>query len=274
MARESTRAGYEPENLRIRHQAPRRSAPDHWRGHLHRRLVAARHALRRACFAARTPMPRIGNDRRRRAKSAPGVVAVYHRRRHRRAQAGAVRLALAQLRTSRCRYTRAIANDTVRYVGDIVAVVVAETALVRRTMRSSSSTWTTTPLASGRPMRPRQLSGRAAAACRDRRTTRHSTGRSPAATSTRRSRTPTSSSRNGSSSSGSSRTRWSRAPRSRSASGASGELTLWNTTQNPHILRFLCSVVDRSARRQAPRHRARGRRRVRQQDRRVSARTF
>ena len=26
-------------------------------------------------------------------------------------------------------------------------------------------------------------------------------------------------------------------------SGASGELTLWNTTQNPHILRFLCSVV-------------------------------
>jgi aerobic carbon-monoxide dehydrogenase large subunit len=25
--------------------------------------------------------------------------------------------------------------------------------------------------------------------------------------------------------------------------GASGELTLWNTTQNPHILRFLCSVV-------------------------------
>jgi carbon-monoxide dehydrogenase large subunit len=26
-------------------------------------------------------------------------------------------------------------------------------------------------------------------------------------------------------------------------SGASGELTLWNTTQNPHILRFLCSIV-------------------------------
>jgi len=26
-------------------------------------------------------------------------------------------------------------------------------------------------------------------------------------------------------------------------SGASGELTLWNTTQNPHIARFLCSVV-------------------------------
>jgi carbon-monoxide dehydrogenase large subunit len=26
-------------------------------------------------------------------------------------------------------------------------------------------------------------------------------------------------------------------------SGASGELTLWNTTQNPHILRFLCSAV-------------------------------
>jgi carbon-monoxide dehydrogenase large subunit len=26
-------------------------------------------------------------------------------------------------------------------------------------------------------------------------------------------------------------------------SGASGELTLWNTTQNPHILRFLCSLV-------------------------------
>src|SRR5262245_25562533 len=26
-------------------------------------------------------------------------------------------------------------------------------------------------------------------------------------------------------------------------SGASGELTLWNTTQNPHILRFLTSVV-------------------------------
>jgi carbon-monoxide dehydrogenase large subunit len=26
-------------------------------------------------------------------------------------------------------------------------------------------------------------------------------------------------------------------------SGAAGELTLWNTTQNPHILRFLCSVV-------------------------------
>jgi len=26
-------------------------------------------------------------------------------------------------------------------------------------------------------------------------------------------------------------------------SGASGELTLWNTTQNPHIVRFLCSVV-------------------------------
>ena len=26
-------------------------------------------------------------------------------------------------------------------------------------------------------------------------------------------------------------------------SGASAELTLWNTTQNPHILRFLCSVV-------------------------------
>jgi carbon-monoxide dehydrogenase large subunit len=26
-------------------------------------------------------------------------------------------------------------------------------------------------------------------------------------------------------------------------SAASGELTLWNTTQNPHILRFLCSVV-------------------------------
>jgi carbon-monoxide dehydrogenase large subunit len=25
--------------------------------------------------------------------------------------------------------------------------------------------------------------------------------------------------------------------------GASGELTLWNTTQNPHILRFLCSGV-------------------------------
>ena len=25
--------------------------------------------------------------------------------------------------------------------------------------------------------------------------------------------------------------------------GASGDLTLWNTTQNPHILRFLCSVV-------------------------------
>jgi carbon-monoxide dehydrogenase large subunit len=25
--------------------------------------------------------------------------------------------------------------------------------------------------------------------------------------------------------------------------GASGELTLWNTTQNPHILRFLCSLV-------------------------------
>jgi len=26
-------------------------------------------------------------------------------------------------------------------------------------------------------------------------------------------------------------------------SGASGELTLWNTTQNPHIVRFLCSLV-------------------------------
>src|SRR5262249_56279921 len=26
-------------------------------------------------------------------------------------------------------------------------------------------------------------------------------------------------------------------------SAASAELTLWNTTQNPHIVRFLCSVV-------------------------------
>ena len=28
---------------------------------------------------------------------------------------------------------------------------------------------------------------------------------------------------------------------------ASGELTLWNTTQNPHIVRFLCAGVDRCA---------------------------
>ena len=31
--------------------------------------------------------------------------------------------------------------------------------------------------------------------------------------------------------------------RSRSGARATGELTLWNTTQNPHIVRFLCSVV-------------------------------
>ena len=54
--------------------------------------------------------------------------------------------------------------------------------------------------------------------------------------------------------------------------GASGELTLWNTTQNPHILRFLTSVVDRHSRRQAAGDRAGSRWRVRQQDRRLSGR--
>ena len=37
--------------------------------------------------------------------------------------------------------------------------------------------------------------------------------------------------------------RWSLEPRSHSTQKATGELTLWNTTQNPHILRFLCSGV-------------------------------
>ena len=55
-------------------------------------------------------------------------------------------------------------------------------------------------------------------------------------------------------------------------SGASGELTLWNTTQNPHILRFLMSRRHRRAGRQASRDCAGGRRRIRQQDCRVSGR--
>ena len=46
-----------------------------------------------------------------------------------------------------------------------------------------------------------------------------------------------------------------------------GELTLWNTTQNPHIVRFLCSVVTGIPEDKAARHRAGSGRRLRQQDR-------
>ena len=49
---------------------------------------------------------------------------------------------------------------------------------------------------------------------------------------------------------------------------ATGELTLWNTTQNPHIVRFIALARDGRARGQAARHRAGSRRRLRQQDRR------
>ena len=95
----------------------------------------------------------------------------------------------------------AIANDIVRYVGDIVAVVVAETpyqaydALDLIDVDYEPLPAVVDPGA-GRRSRARRSCTRTS------RTTKRSTGRSPAATSTPRSRTPTSSSRNGSSSSG------------------------------------------------------------------------
>ena len=55
-------------------------------------------------------------------------------------------------------------------------------------------------------------------------------------------------------------------------SPATGELTLWNTTQNPHIVRFLGIARHRRARRQAAGGRSGSRRRIRQQDRGVPRR--
>ena len=168
-----------------------------------------------------------------------------HRRRHRRrAAADSVRVAGAERRPEGRRRTAPIAKDVVRYVGDAVAVVVAGVGLpgVRRARsdrgrlrsaaggrRSARRPWQT-----GAPQLHAEVPGNQS----------RSTGRSPAATSTRRSRTPTSSSRDRIVQQRLIPTAMETARRAwRSSSPATGELTLWNTTQNPHIVRFLMSLV-------------------------------
>ena len=160
-----------------------------------------------------------------------------------------------------------MANDVVRYVGDIVAVVVAETpAQAYDALELIDVDYEPLPAV----VDPEQADapGRAAAARGQSRAISPSSGRLPAATSTRRFKPPKSSSRSASPAAADSDGDGA-ARRRRAVSGRrTGELTLWNTTQNPHILRFIMSLGgDRRAGRQAARHRARSRRRVRQQDR-------
>ena len=159
----------------------------------------------------------------------------------------------------------ALAKDVVRYVGDAVAVVVAESPqqaydaldLIDVELRAA---------AGGRRLAAGGAPGRAAAARRSPGQSGASTGRLPAATSRPRSRRRKSSSRIGF-------IQQRLIPTAMEPRGAvaqylpaTGELTLWNTTQNPHIAAVPHFDGHRRAGRTAARHRAGSRRRVRQQD--------
>ena len=178
-----------------------------------------------------------------RAKQAPGVRRRLHRRRHRAALkpipcAWLLPNAEAQGRAR----IRAMATDIVRYVGDAVAVVVAETdyqaydALDLIDVDYEPLPAVVDPQKAAAAGAPQLHAGSRPATWRF-------TGPSPAATSTPRSRPPTSSC--------SDRIIQQRLiptamePRGAVAqfTPATGELTLWNTTQNPHIVRFIMSLV-------------------------------
>ena len=152
-----------------------------------------------------------------------------------------MRLAVAE-RGAEDRAVPAMANDVVRYVGDAVAVVVAETAYQALRRARAHRGGLRTAAGDDRSGEGRRSPARRSCT-RKCPTTSRSTGPSPAATSTPRSRPLTSSS--------SDRIIQQRLiptamePRAALAqfTPATGELTLWNTTQNPHIVRFIMSVV-------------------------------
>ena len=259
------------QGLRLRHPAARGSAADHRQRRLHRRHhAAAAWRTRRSC-AARTRTRASAASTRRAAAAAPGVLAVYTGADTEQALKPLPCLWLMPNSDLKVGSYQALATDVVRYVGDAVAVVVAENAYQAQDARRSDRRRLR---AAAGVTDPRE--GAAATARRSctptSRTTRRSTGRSPAATSTRRSPTPRSSSRR--------RIVQQRLiptamePRAAVAQWmpATGELTLWNTTQNPHIAAVPHVGRHRRARRQAAGGRAGGRRRLRQQDRAVSGR--
>ena len=136
-----------------------------------------------------------------RAKAGARRRGGLHRRRHRRAEADAVRVAAAQRRPQDRRRTRAS-----RRTSSATSATSSPSSSPRRRIRRYDALDLIDVDYEPLPARDRSAEGAAGRARRSCtptcRTTKRSTGRSPAATSTRRSRTPTSSSRSASSSSG------------------------------------------------------------------------
>ena len=137
-----------------------------------------------------------------------------------------------------------LTSDVARHVGDPVAVVIADSQdAAIDAAELVAVDWERAALGDGDRPRPAQTGAAPDPRGRARATSR-SSGSSGAATSTPPSRAPTSSSRSASSTSGWSPTRWSRGPASRATRSPRGELTLWVTSQNPHVHRLLmCAFV-------------------------------
>ena len=259
-------------HLRLRHPAPRRPAPHHRHGHLHRRLRAAGHGAR-----GHAPQPARARahqaDRRRGRAEGAGRPRRLHRpgRQTPALKADPVRVAAAEREPQDRASTQPICTQTSSATSatsspsssptptyqaydalDLIEVDYEPLPSVTdpregRCGRARRSCTRTCPDNVGVPLDRRGRRRRRGV--RERRGRRQGADR-PAAAHPERD------------GAAAALAQW---------SGASGELTLWNTTQNPHILRFLSSRRHRRARGQAARHRAGGRRRLRQQDRRYPA---
>ena len=251
--------------LRFRDSPPRRSTAPHRHRALHRRYRRCRAWRTPQSCAARTATRGFARSTRGRAKAAPGVVAVFTSADAEGALQPIPCAWLVPNSELKIAPYRAMAKDVVRYVGDAVAVVVAESAHAGlRRARSDRRRLRTAARPSS--IRRRRGDGRAAAACRGARQHRVSLDRCRrrrrCRLQERRGRRPRSNHPAAADSDRDGDARRRRAVRSRHWRADAVEYD----AESPH--RALHHVArHRRARRTAARDRAGSRRRVRQQDR-------
>ena len=254
--------------LGSRHQAPRRPRLLTGKGKYTDDLTAAGHGPRRRSCAARTPTPGSRGDRHRRGRRPPGRGGGLHRPRTSPTSGigGVVPVGwlLPDLKTPA---HPILAADTVRYVGDGVAVVVAEDRYqAQRRRRAGGGRLRDRCRRSSTPPAPPPTARRRSTTRR--RATSPSTGSS--ATPRRpRPPSPPPPTRPRSSCATTACCRNAIEPRACLAEydATTGELTLRMTTQNPHVHRLLMTPgVAQPAGAQDPGDRPRGGRRLRLQD--------
>ena len=236
-------------------------APPHRRGPVRRRPRPARRPLAGDGPQPRRPRPHP-LDRLRRAPAMPGVRQVPHRRRPADEWADPMPCAWPVTEDMKNPPHFPVAVDKACFVGDIVAVVVADSRTARPTPPKPSSSTTSRCRRSSTSKTPWPTGSSSTTTSARTRATRGRSAPTPTPSSRLRRRRPH-------------RQRALRpaaahpdghgAPRRRAScpSPHNGDYTIYSATQIPHILKIMLGHHRRHPRAQDPRHRAGGRRRLR-----------